>query len=98
MGWKVASLRQGQKQTRGIHIFQKTRSQCWLFLSKPEEESTIQLYPFKIHRHTKTHCVSGKRAVQLSELSMRAFDIHRREEVEKVKQQRGHCLARDITL
>ncbi len=50
-------------------------------------------------KHMRTHrmCV-WERAVQLSELSMRAFDIHRREEEEKEKQQQGHCLTRDITL
>lgn len=49
-------------------------------------------------KHTYTHVCVRERAVQLSELSMRAFDIHRREEEEKVKQQWGHCLTRDITL
>lgn len=52
-------------------------------------------------KYTCTHahrmCV-WENAAQLSELSMRAFNIHGREEEEKVKQQQGHCLTRDITL
>lgn len=64
MGCKVVLLGQGQQQTRGIlGVFLKPRSRRWLFLSKPEKVSTIQLYPpplQNIQTHKHSVCVPGK--------------------------------------
>lgn len=64
MGCKVVLLGQGQQQTRRIRFFSKLRSCRWLFLSKTEEESSIQLHtappqqnltPHPPKQHTPTH-------------------------------------------
>lgn len=97
MGCMVVWLRTGvtTDQRNARRIF-KIEVQPLAF---PVKASGGMYYPPKgthTHTHARTQCV-WEGAVQLSELSMRAFDIHRREEEEKVKQQRGHCLTRDIT-